>query len=402
MTNHFIVARPVLEKIEQAGFQAYFVGGCVRDYLLNKRISDIDIASSAYPEEIKSIFSHTIDIGIEHGTVLALVENESYEITTFRTESTYQDYRRPQSVEFVRDLKEDLMRRDFTINALAMDKDGKIFDYYDGIADLNNQIIRAVGSPTERFNEDALRIMRAARFSAQLGFKIEELTQQGMYENAHLLKKIAIERIAIEFQKMMAAPYKSFAIPFFLKNNLHKYCPQLENFENALLQFGQFAVYKEDYVNWALLLYFSKYSLDKVPSFLRKWKVSNLLIYEVTNLLKSISYIMEYKKWSNLWLFEQDKQIIHYAQQLAKIFDSTIVDVDIDELYLSLPIHHMQDLEVNGKDVMELLCQEKAGIYIGEILNAIKVAVLTGVLHNDKLAIEQFVLENYEHYKGNL
>lgn len=401
MTNHFTIARPILEKIEQAGFQAYFVGGCVRDYLLDKTISDIDIASSAYPEEIKSIFSHTIDIGIEHGTVLVLVDDESYEITTFRTESTYQDYRRPQSVEFVRDLKDDLMRRDFTINALAMDKDGKIFDYYDGISDLNDRVIRAVGSPTERFNEDALRIMRAARFSSQLGFAIDGLTQQGMLENAHLLEKIAVERIAVEFQKMMAAPYKKSAIPLFLKNNLHKYCPLLQNFENALLQFSQFEVCYEDYVNWSLVLYFENYPLDKVPSFLKKWKLSNTLISQVMNLLKSIDYIKVHKCWSNLWLFEQDSSIIHYAQQLARTFDSTIPNVEIDELYDLLPIHHMQDLVINGKDIMLLLNQEKAGAYVGEILNAIKIAVLSGELSNSSVDVEQFILENYGHYKGN-
>lgn len=402
MTNHFTIARPVLEKIEHAGFQAYFVGGCVRDYLLNKTISDIDIASSAYPEEIKSIFSHTIDIGIEHGTVLVLVNNESYEITTFRTESTYQDYRRPEFVEFVRDLKEDLMRRDFTINALAMDKDGKIFDYYNGIDDLNNHVIRAVGSPTERFHEDALRIMRAARFSAQLGFTIDELTQKGMQENAYLLEKIAVERIAVEFQKMMAAPYKALGISFFLKNKLHYYCPKLLDFEHALVKFSQFNYYQDDYVNWSLLLYFVNYPLDKIASFLRQWKLSNTLINQVTNLLKSITYIMKHKHWSNVWLFEQDEQIIHYAQQLARLFDSTITDVNVDELYALLPIHHMQELKLNGKDVMVLLQQEKSGAYIGEILNAIKLAVLTGDLVNEKVALEQFILENYSNYKGNL
>lgn len=402
MTNHFTVARPILEKIEHAGFQAYFVGGCVRDHLLNKSISDIDIASSAYPEEIKSIFSHTIDIGIEHGTVLVLVDNESYEITTFRTESTYQDYRRPESVEFVRDLREDLMRRDFTINALAMDKDGKIFDYYNGISDLNNRIIKAVGSPTERFHEDALRMMRAARFSAQLGFTVDKLTQKGMSENAYLLEKIAVERIAIEFQKMMMAPYKALGISVFLKNKLYLHCPQLMHFEEALVKFSQFEHYQDDYVNWALLLYFAEYPVDKIAYFLRQWKLSNTLIHQVTNLLKSITYIMAHKQWSNIWLFEQDKQVIHYAQQLAVIFDDTITDANVDELYALLPIHHIKELKVNGKDVMMLLQQEKSGAYIGEILNAIKLAILTGDLANEKVEIEQFILKNYDNYKGNL
>lgn len=132
MINPFKEALPIINKIEEAGYEAYFVGGAVRDHLLNKQIHDIDIASSATPEEIKSIFPHTIDVGIAHGTVMVIWDQHTYEITTFRTESTYRDYRRPEQVYFVRELKEDLKRRDFTINAMAMDKNGHVIDYFNG------------------------------------------------------------------------------------------------------------------------------------------------------------------------------------------------------------------------------------------------------------------------------
>ncbi|MGO3474712.1 MAG: CCA tRNA nucleotidyltransferase, partial [Lacticaseibacillus paracasei] len=146
----FKAAIPILKKIEAAGYEAYFVGGSVRDAMLGKDVNDVDIATSAFPNEIQALFKKTIDVGIEHGTVMVLWEKETYEITTFRTESTYQDFRRPDSVTFVRSLAEDLKRRDFTINALAMDKDGCITDLFDGIDDLNHQVIRAVGVPDER------------------------------------------------------------------------------------------------------------------------------------------------------------------------------------------------------------------------------------------------------------
>ena len=145
-------AIPVLKKLENEGYEAYFVGGSVRDILLNQPIHDVDIATSAFPEEIKQLFPKTIDIGIEHGTVLVLENDEQYEITTFRTESTYQDYRRPDHVEFVRSLAEDLKRRDFTINAFALKEDGEIIDLFDGLQDLEEQILRAVGNPHERFH----------------------------------------------------------------------------------------------------------------------------------------------------------------------------------------------------------------------------------------------------------
>ncbi|MCL2858873.1 MAG: CCA tRNA nucleotidyltransferase, partial [Streptococcaceae bacterium] len=177
LPKEFVQALSVLEKIKSAGYEAYFVGGSVRDALLNRQIHDVDIASSAYPEEIKQIFPYTIDVGIEHGTILVLMgkeQSDQYEVTTFRTESTYTDYRRPDAVDFVRDLGEDLKRRDFTINAFAMDTDGTIIDQFDGLTDLKEKCIRAVGQATDRFNEDALRIMRAMRFSASLDFDIEK------------------------------------------------------------------------------------------------------------------------------------------------------------------------------------------------------------------------------------
>ena len=187
-------AIPVLNKLEQAGFEAYFVGGSVRDILLDQPIHDVDIATSAFPEEIKQLFPKTIDIGIEHGTVLVLAEEEQYEITTFRTESTYQDYRRPDHVEFVRSLEEDLKRRDFTINAFALKEDGQIIDLFDGLADLENQILRAVGDPQERFHEDALRMMRGIRFVSQIGFTLEQETAAAIQANHSLLGKISVER----------------------------------------------------------------------------------------------------------------------------------------------------------------------------------------------------------------
>lgn len=196
--NEFVNAIPVLKTIEKAGFEAYFVGGCVRDTLLGIPLHDVDITSSAYPAEIKEIFNRTVDTGIEHGTVMVLDHGEGYEVTTFRTESTYQDFRRPDHVTFVRSLDEDLKRRDLTINALAMDADGNVVDLFHGLDDLKNKIIRAVGNPHERYHEDALRMMRSIRFMSQLDFNLESETEKAIEDNAHLLEKIAIERIHVE------------------------------------------------------------------------------------------------------------------------------------------------------------------------------------------------------------
>ena len=194
MTDPFQTAIPVIKKLEDAGYEAYFVGGSVRDFLLKRMINDVDIATSATPDEVKKIFPKTVDIGIEHGTVLVLVNNGAYEITTFRTESEYEDYRRPKEVTFIRNLKDDLQRRDFTMNAIAMDKNRKLIDPFNGHLAIQNKIIQTVGSPSDRFQEDALRMMRAVRFVSQLSFQIEAGTVTALASLVHLLDKIAVER----------------------------------------------------------------------------------------------------------------------------------------------------------------------------------------------------------------
>ena len=172
MNKVFLAAFPVIQKIEEAGFEAYFVGGAVRDHLLKREIHDVDIATSATPTEIKSIFSSTVDVGIEHGTILVLYNGQSFEVTTSDQNPNIMIFAGPDSVIFIRSLHEDLKRRDFTINAMAMDVTGTIIDPFGGQIDLESKLIKTVGKAEERFQEDALRLMRAIRFVGQLGFTL--------------------------------------------------------------------------------------------------------------------------------------------------------------------------------------------------------------------------------------
>ena len=183
------------------GFDAYFVGGCVRDGLLSKKCDDIDITTNAHPKQIISLFEKTVPTGIKHGTVTVIIENHSIEVTTFRTEKGYSDARRPDEVNFVSSLAEDLSRRDFTINALACSEDGKIIDLFGGIKDLNDKIIRTVGPPNERFSEDALRILRAYRFASTLNFELEQDTNMAALILANNIEKISGERVLKELTK---------------------------------------------------------------------------------------------------------------------------------------------------------------------------------------------------------
>ncbi len=193
----------IIHTLEEAGHEAYAVGGCVRDTILGRKPQDWDITTSAKPEEVKRLFRRTIDTGIQHGTVTVMLNHIAYEVTTYRIDGEYEDSRHPKSVEYTKNLKLDLERRDFTINAMAYNDTRGLVDEFEGIRDLERRVIRCVGDPGERFDEDALRMLRAVRFSGQLGFDIEEKTEQAIIERAVHLKQISAERIRVELTKLL-------------------------------------------------------------------------------------------------------------------------------------------------------------------------------------------------------
>ncbi|MBS7329712.1 MAG: HD domain-containing protein [Lachnospiraceae bacterium] len=196
----------IINTLQRAGYEAYAVGGCVRDTILNREPDDWDITTSAKPMEIKKLFPVTIDTGIQHGTVTVLRNHVGYEVTTYRIDGEYADNRHPKEVIFTASLKEDLLRRDFTINAMAYNHEDGIIDEYGGLNDISDGIIRCVGNPYDRFSEDALRIMRAVRFSAQLGYRIEEETSKAIVKLAPNLSTISAERINTELTKLLLSP----------------------------------------------------------------------------------------------------------------------------------------------------------------------------------------------------
>ncbi|HIZ74872.1 MAG TPA: CCA tRNA nucleotidyltransferase [Candidatus Mediterraneibacter stercoravium] len=197
----------IINNLQLHGYEAFAVGGCVRDSILARRPEDWDITTSAKPEEIKKLFRKTVDTGIEHGTVTVLLGKDSFEVTTYRIDGAYEDSRHPKEVKFTNRLEEDLRRRDFTINAMAYNDEVRLVDVFGGMQDLNHHRIRCVGDPEERFSEDALRILRAVRFSAQLNFPIEPNTARAVKKLAPTLKKISAERIRTELVKLLVSPH---------------------------------------------------------------------------------------------------------------------------------------------------------------------------------------------------
>ena len=200
----------IINTLEEAGYEAYAVGGCVRDSILGRKPDDWDVTTSAKPEEMKRLFPRTVDTGIKHGTVTVLLGGEGFEVTTYRIDGVYEDGRHPTEVTFTASLKEDLRRRDFTINAMAYNERSGLVDLYGGLADMENRVIRCVGNACERFEEDALRMLRAVRFSAQLGFRIDGATGDAVKALAPNLQKISAERIQVELVKLVTSPHPDY------------------------------------------------------------------------------------------------------------------------------------------------------------------------------------------------
>lgn len=385
----FVKAMPVLRTLEDAGFEAYFVGGSVRDVLLHRHVHDVDITTSAYPEEVKELFDKSIDTGIKHGTVTVLYGGESYEITTFRTESGYQDFRRPDHVTFVQNLDEDLKRRDFTINALAMDMHGDIVDLFNGIEDLKNHIIRAVGNPEKRFHEDALRMMRAVRFMSQLEFKLEEKTEQAIKDNHELLKKISVERIREEFVKMGLGPFSRQAFQIFLDTQLSEDVPDFAGKKDLLQVYLQlkFSPTMETSL-WAVIIILLKVSNENIGKFMRDWKNSNAMTEKVEQIIKMFDLIADHVP-TDYELFEAGEDIIINTIDVADILGQPVSSEALVDRYLALPIKTPSELAVDGRFLIKR--GMRPGAQLGRTLNQIRKKVVACEIENSEEAIEQYL-----------
>ena len=395
LPSEFVAAQPVLQRLEAAGFEAYFVGGAVRDMLLQKPIHDVDIASAAFPEEVKKQFDKTVDTGIQHGTVMVLDHGLGYEITTFRTESTYTDFRRPDTVTFVRSLSEDLQRRDFTINALAMTCDGEIVDLFDGLADLSAGVIRAVGEAEVRFTEDALRMMRALRFSAQLGFQIAPDTRAALQRLAPNLAKIAVERIRVEFEKLLMGQQAAASLAMAIEDGIVTYLPgQLDQWQfDAIMTDLEAQQPATIPVVWAHLLTRSTLNESEMTTFMRTWKTSRDLIKMATAVVPVARHIARRDLWTLYQIYDY-RDVLMHVLRLIRTDDAVIADVDA--MFAVLPIHHTRELRVaGGQLIAEQIVQP--GPQMGRILKQIERAVVTGQVVNQPAALLAYAKELSQH-----
>ncbi|MBY0122612.1 CCA tRNA nucleotidyltransferase [Bacillus sp. S/N-304-OC-R1] len=395
MKEPFLKALPLLSKIEEAGFQAYFVGGSVRDLLLNKEISDVDIATSATPDEIRGIFPKTIDVGIEHGTIVVLFNSIPYEVTTFRTEAEYVDFRRPSAVQFIRSLTEDLKRRDFTMNAIAMDKDWRFIDPFQGRKAIDERTIVTVGRAEDRFHEDALRMMRAVRFFSQLDFQIENTTYQALKASAPLLEKISIERKLAEFEKLLAGKNRLKALLALTDTGLIRYLPGMEPYFDRINRMEHYECSELSPIEmWGLLLFQFNIETEKVSDFLKNWKLPSKKIKIIVQILRWLHF-RKNCSWTNKAIFDAGIEIVKYTEKIHNVLNDQAVNKSIEDLervFEILPIKQLSELQVTGTDLQEWF-QKAPGPWIKDMLKKAEIAVLDKQIINHKETLKEWLLE---------
>lgn len=394
LTEVFVAAKPIIEKIEENGHQAFYVGGCVRDLLLDRPIGDIDIATSALPAFIQQIFTKVIPVGIAHGTVIVRHQQQSYEVTTFRIDGAYSDKRHPDSVEFIDKIDKDLQRRDFTINALAMDKNGLITDLFNGKNDLQNKVIRTVGNGYERFTEDPLRIIRALRFTSQLGFTIHHETLTEMIEVKQAVETLANERITNEFTKLFAGKYLNNGIEYLKITEVYKHLPIFSAFPNlvhilpkSLKPLGSFGA--------VIALFHLLEPKVSITKWVREWKCSNKTKLEAIQLVEAFNHYKEngLDKWT---VYRLSALYYHdFIGILTIMYPSKIHSENtLKQISSHLPIQSKKDLAINGTDLVELFPNVKKGRWLQTTISQIEREVVSGTLRNTKYDIKEWIKWN--------
>lgn len=364
------LGKRILEKLHAAGYEAFFVGGFVRDSLLDLPTKDIDITTNATPLEVKDLFNKVISTGEKYGTVTVLYKDIPFEVTTYRSEQHYHDHRRPSRVQFAKTLKEDVSRRDFTINQLIMDIDGDIIDYHDGLTDLKNHVIRTINDPLERFKEDALRIMRAFRFAAKLGFNIEENTLEAIKESRELLKEIAIERIQDELIKLFDEPHKKAALKAMEKtkvtNVLFKESSSIER------------LITDNPYDHEIALSVLMIEGENIESL---FKLSKKLIQTCKQLAR-IHHISTEEGFTKALLFTEGKEAILKANNLNKLYGFYEDPETLKTTYDALPIKAVCDLAFRGEHIIKQF-DIKNRSHIGFIIDELILRVINNHVSND-------------------
>jgi len=392
-----IEALPVLQSLHAAGHEAYIVGGAVRDTLLYKSISDIDIATSAKPAEVVSVFEKTIPTGLQHGTVTVLYNGYSYEITTFRTETVYQDHRRPEAVQFVQSLLEDLNRRDFTMNAMALNDQFHCIDPFHGITDLEAGVLRCVGHGATRFQEDALRMLRAIRFLTTYKLAPTYSLWRALIRNRELMKYIAMERVTTELGKIMNSPFVDRGITLLCRSHLLlttklKLHFSHELYRSSMKEWLALSQFKDQEVRWALLFYQCGLSNEHALEDMQHLKFSKKQQDKVSQLLALHRQLVGADSISTeLWLTLLERHGMTYCELwLEEIAPLLELDRHIKTIHNSLHIYAVNKLDVKGSDLIKWR-DASGGPWVQHMLSALFRLVAIGKIANKKEELKTYI-----------
>ena len=394
----FDAAKKIMADMQRLGFEAYIVGGAVRDFLLGIPVHDIDLCTDARPEQVMAVFPRVKPTGVNYGTVTVITDDGLlFEVTTYRTEGKYSDGRRPDSVQFTPSLKEDLSRRDFTVNAMAMDQGENIIDPFGGRTDLVNGQLRAVGDPKVRFEEDGLRILRGNRLMCQLNFRIEEKTEEAMRMSRHRLQNLAIERVANEIKKMMETTFASLGWNTLNKLNLLTGIPVIASYLpskwkasdlEVAIDFGDI---EDSTVKWALLLFMWGLSSGTASLFLKEMTFSRKESEPIVTLLalnEKLGGLPESKNDKIRLLLDQGfdrvNQLIELATIVTNKHGQTISEQkrDVEQVYKEMPILSLKDLQVTGNELLDYI-NKAPGRWVSELLQKLMYAVAEQRCPND-------------------
>ena len=381
-----------IELLEKSGYSAYAVGGAVRDSLLGKRPADWDVTTSATPNEILSVFAdfRTIPTGIKHGTITVLFdENETrypIEITTYRVDGEYKDSRHPESVSFSKNLCDDLSRRDFTVNAMAFNEKEGLVDAFGGQNDLKNRLIRAVGDPETRFCEDALRILRAFRFAAQLEFEIEEKTLSGAQKCAPLLKNIARERISAELKRLLASSGAPYSLKKMVECGIWSQIFEVRTPTNE--QIDKLALVSSGNFTTRLAILLTEYEESEKENLLSSLRLSNDEKKTILRLCKAYSFDIQnenYTKWARHFLHLYDNILTDALEVLSIRIDKSEFEnfktIVLSEQKQKRPLR-ISDLAINGDDLLPLCKGNRA--FVGKSLTSLLQLVIDSPELNQK------------------
>lgn len=372
--NH---ALGLLKQLKQAGYEAFIVGGAVRNTLLKQPLNDIDITTQATPEQIKAVFPDSFEVNKALGTMSVVRESFSYELTTYRLEGAYDKHRRPQDVRFTESVVHDLKRRDFTVNAMLMDEALNIVDPLDGQADLHHRKLKAIGDATVRFEEDALRLLRAFRFIAQYGFDLEEDTAQALREKAPLIQKIAIERVQDEWFKILEGPFVTKALKAMQATHFDDAFYHLKPTIEAMLAW-QVWPSKEG----ALALTQPRASWHAQP-----FRLPNKTLKEI-RYLAAMHPKVKADGWTPWHLFEAGPKVIRTVESMRQAEGLPPNTEDPIQAYEGLPIHQRNALQLKGSQ-LKTLCPEVPKHHYQSVLDRLLDAVLNRTLDNTPEALQE-------------